>query len=161
MNRKWVVNASPLIVLAKIDMLWLMEKLCDDLAIPSGVVEEINDGPVDDPARKWIKEEGARFKVDVTDVPTMISAWDLGIGESQVLAWAHLNRDYEAVLDDRAARNCADALGMKVIGSLGLIVLAHRNRLIGDVVPVFQKLISQGFRVDSNLISRVIASLQK
>ena len=43
----------------------------------------------------------------------------------------------------------------------GLIVLAYRNRLIGDVVQVFQKLISQGFRVDSNLISRGIASLQK
>ena len=39
MNRKWVVNASPLIVLAKIDMLWLFEKLCIDRAIPSGVVE--------------------------------------------------------------------------------------------------------------------------
>jgi len=107
-NRKWVVNASPLIVLAKIDMLWLLEKLCIDLAIPSGVVEEINDGPMEDPARKWIDLEGARFKVDVSDVPTMISAWDLGKGESQVLAWAHLNRDYEAILDDRAARNCAD-----------------------------------------------------
>ena len=161
MNRKWVVNASPLIVLAKIDMLWLLEKLCIDLAIPSGVVEEINDGPMEDRARKSIDLEGARFKVDVSDVPTMISAWDFAKGESQVLAWAHLNRDYEAILDDRDGRNCADAFGIRVIGSFGSIVLAYRNKLIADVATAFQKMLSHGFRVDSNLISQVMDSLQK
>ena len=116
---------------------------------------------MDDQARKWMDLEGARFKVDVIDVPTMISAWDLGKGESQVLAWAHLNRDYEAILDDRAARNCADAFGIRVIGSFGSIVLAYRNKLIADVATAFQKMLSHGFRVDSNLISQVMDSLQK
>lgn len=161
MNRRWVVNASPLIVLAKIDMLWLLEKLCDDIAIPTGVIDEINEGPLDDPARRWIGFEGAHFKIKVRNVPRMIAAWDLGKGESQVLAWAHMNKEYEAVLDDRAARNCANALGIKVIGSLGLIVLAHRNKLVTDVTPVFQKLKLNGFRVDPNLISHVIDSLQE
>lgn len=160
MNRRWVVNASPLIVLAKIDMVWLLEKLCDHLVIPSGVVEEINDGPIDDPARKWIDAEGNRYKIDVRDVPSMISAWDLGKGESQVLAWVHLNKDYDAILDDRAARNCADAPGIRVIGTLGLIVFAYRNKLIAEVAPVFKKLQLHGFRVNPNLISHVINSLQ-
>lgn len=84
MNRRWVVNASPLIVLAKINMVWLLEKLCDDLVIPSGAAEEICDGPIDDAARKLIDAEGHRYKIDVSDVPRMISAWDLGKGESQV-----------------------------------------------------------------------------
>ena len=88
MNRRWVVNASPLIALAKIDMLWLLEKLCIDIAIPTGVIDEINEGPVDDPARRWIISEGTRFKVRVRNVPRMITAWDLGKGESQVLSWA-------------------------------------------------------------------------
>ena len=161
MNRKWVVNASPLIVLSKINMAWLLEKLSTDLVIPSGVVEEINDGPIDDPARSWIKSRGRQFVVNVGDAPAMISAWDLGKGESQVLAWAQLNKDYEAILDDRAARNCANALGIKVVGSLGLIVLAHKNKLIVDVAPVFQKLLLHGFRVDSNLINHIVDSLDK
>ena len=75
MNRKWVTNASPLIFLAKIEMLWLLPKLCIDLAIPSGVIEKINNGPVDDPARKWIASKGARFLIDAGNVPTIISAW--------------------------------------------------------------------------------------
>lgn len=161
MNRRWVVNASPLIALAKIDMLWLLEKLCIDIAIPTGVIDEINEGPVDDPARRWIISEGTRFKVRVRNVPRMITAWDLGKGESQVLSWAYVNKDYEAVLDDRAARNCANALGIKVIGSLGLIVLAHRNKLVADVTPVFQNLTLNGFRIDSKVISHVIDSLQE
>ena len=142
-------------------MLWLLPKLCDDLALPLGVIEEINYGPLDDPARKWIDSEGTRFLIDAGNVPTIISAWDLGKGESQVLAWAYLNKDYVAVLDDRAARNCASALGIKVIGTLGLIVLAHRNQLIPNVVPVFEKIVSTGFRVDGALIRRITDSLAR
>lgn len=86
----------------------------------------------------------------------------MGFGKRRVtgfLAWVHLNRDYEAILDDRAARNCADALGIRVFGTLGLIVLAYRNKLISEVDPVFKKLLLHGFRVDPNLISHVINSL--
>ncbi|MEA5620872.1 hypothetical protein VB711_23970 [Cronbergia sp. UHCC 0137] len=42
MNRKWVVNSSPLIVLTKINQVHLLSELCHKLIIPSGVVQEIS-----------------------------------------------------------------------------------------------------------------------
>ena len=74
------------------------------------------------------------------------------------MAWAYLNKDYVAVLDDRAARNCASALGIGVIGTLGLIVLAHKKQLISNLSPVFEKIESTGFRVDGALINNIIDS---
>jgi predicted nucleic acid-binding protein len=42
--RKWVIDASPLITLAKIGQVSLLSELCDEMVIPGGVVEEIDCG---------------------------------------------------------------------------------------------------------------------
>ena len=47
MNRRWVVNVSPLIVLANISQIHLLSKLCGDIVVPNGVVVEINVAPDD------------------------------------------------------------------------------------------------------------------
>lgn len=58
MSRRWVVNASPLLLLAKIGRIDLLEQLSPKFIIPQGVLEEIEAGPDDDPARKWAGREG-------------------------------------------------------------------------------------------------------
>jgi predicted nucleic acid-binding protein len=40
MPKKWVVNASPLIVLAKINHLFLLQQLAEDLIVPAGVAKD-------------------------------------------------------------------------------------------------------------------------
>jgi hypothetical protein len=57
----WVVNASPVIVLAKAGFLRLLEELPTELLLPDAVAAEILVGPVDDPARKAVENGwGAR-----------------------------------------------------------------------------------------------------
>jgi predicted nucleic acid-binding protein len=52
MPRRWVVNASPLITLAKIGQVSLLHELCEEMVIPAGVKEEIDRSPDEnDPAR--------------------------------------------------------------------------------------------------------------
>jgi len=55
MPRKWVVNASPLIVLSKINHLFLLQHLAGEIVVPAGVAKEIAQGPVDDPLGKGCK----------------------------------------------------------------------------------------------------------
>jgi predicted nucleic acid-binding protein len=64
-----------------------------------------------------------------------------------VLAWARKHTDYEAILDDRAARNCALSLGIPVRGTLGVILLAKREGLLSHVQPVFARLQEAGLRI--------------
>jgi hypothetical protein len=49
-----------------------------------------------------------------------------------VLSWAYLNSDYEAILDDRAARNYASSLGIRVWGTIGIILLAKKERALPE-----------------------------
>ncbi len=54
MARRWVVNASPVILLAKIGRQSFLEELATELVIPAGVAEEIREGPEDDPGYAWL-----------------------------------------------------------------------------------------------------------
>jgi len=151
-TRKCVLNASPLITLGKISQIGLLEAVCSDLIIPEGVVHEIDQGAVDDPARIWTHEHGEPFVRRLETIPPLILAWDLGKGETEVISWAYLNPGYDAILDDRAARNCASALGIKVIGTIGLVLLAKREGALSQVRPVLLQLKESGFRITPQLL---------
>jgi len=87
-SRKWVVNASPVIVLADIDCLHLLEGLCTELVIPAAVAREIRAGPREDAAQRWLEGHVQAYIRHLEDVDPTIVAWDLGAGESQVLTCA-------------------------------------------------------------------------
>jgi predicted nucleic acid-binding protein len=55
-TERWVLNASPLIVLARVGQEHLFRALADDVVVPRAVVEEIEAGPADDRARQAIAE---------------------------------------------------------------------------------------------------------
>ena len=60
MSNSWVVNASPLILLAKVGQIGLLPKLAESLVVPSSVAQEIRQGPAYDPAKAWLAGAGAR-----------------------------------------------------------------------------------------------------
>ena len=51
MPKQWVVNASPLIVLARINPLFLLQQAAAELVVLAGVAKEIAQGPEAGPAR--------------------------------------------------------------------------------------------------------------
>ena len=48
MAERWVVNASPLILLGKAEIVHLLPSLCDELVVPLGVVAEVQQGRLSD-----------------------------------------------------------------------------------------------------------------
>jgi predicted nucleic acid-binding protein len=155
-TRRWVVNASPLIVLTKINQVHLLFELCDEVVIPSGVVREICVASDNDPAKVWILNEGSSYIRDVEQVDPVIAAWDLGLGESHVLTWTYNNPGYEAILDDRAAKNTAVALGISVRGTLGVILLAKQEGKVKAARPIFEQLTQIGFRVSTQVLESAL-----
>jgi predicted nucleic acid-binding protein len=155
-ERRWVVNASPLIMLANIDRAFFLRALCADLIVPTAVADEIRAGSKRDTAQRWLETQGHSYIRPVDDIDPVVSGWDLGAGESQVLTWARLNLEYEAILDDRAARNCAITLGIQVRGTLGVVLLAKREGLIPDVRPVLDELLGVGLRIAPDVLNRAL-----
>ncbi len=83
--KKWVVNASPLIVLARINHLCLLKHVAEELVVPAGVAKEIPQGPEDDPATQWLLSHGQELVREVRVIPPLVIAWNLVLGETEVL----------------------------------------------------------------------------
>lgn len=150
MPERWVINASPIIVLAKIDSLDLITQLADEIIVPQAVVDEINAGPEDDPARSFLASSPLPV-VDVSAHPTILG-WDLGRGETAVLGYAFDHTGWKVVIDDGAARRCARALDIPMIGTLGVILKARMSGLIPAASPLLRALRAHGFRLDDAVI---------
>jgi len=155
-ERRWVVNASPVILLGEIGYLNLLTELSRTLVIPEAVGVEIHAGPQEDVAQRWLEAEGHAYLRQSAPVDTAIAGWDLGAGESAVLTWARQHPEYEAVLDDRAARNCAVALGIPVRGTLGVLLLAKREGLLDQVQPAFAALVKAGLRIAPEILQAAL-----
>ena len=129
MSEAWVVNASPLILFSRIARLDLIERLAPAILIPNAVIEEVRAGQQKDPTATAALAWAAKYHIADVAVITSIEHWDLGSGESQVIAHC-IGGSRWAVLDDRAARRCAAAHNVPVIGTLGIVLRSKQKRLI-------------------------------
>lgn len=159
MNSKpWVINASPLIFLSEVNGLeWLIHLADRAILIPQAVLAEVAAGSGSD-ALIWQIEQNPGFLVAPNlPVPTVISAWDLGAGETQVLSHGLQSREGGRVLlDDQAARKCAQSLGLPVLGTLGVILIAKRRDWITAVRPVIEQLQMQKMYMSAALMQSVL-----
>lgn len=157
MTKRWVINASPIISLTKIDRIHLLEQLCDKMVIPQGVADEIKLGGYNDSAAIWIEKHAQPFIQPVSVIDPKVANWDLGLGESHVLSWAIEHSGYEAVLDDLAARKAAKVLQIPVRGTISVVILAKQQGFITSVREDLESLIEVGLRVSPTLMKQAIA----
>jgi predicted nucleic acid-binding protein len=158
-DRTLVVNASPLILLSRIARLDLLTSLAELLVVPEAVLREIQAGSHRDETAGRIKDLSSILQVPDLPVPGRIRRWDLGAGESQVLAQGLERPGAEVVLDDLAARRCARSLGLPMIGTLGVVILCRHRGVIGSARPVVEKLRESGLHLKPALMEEALVKV--
>jgi hypothetical protein len=154
-----VSNTSPLLNLALVGQLDLLERLFEKVFVPDAVVSETaafsaGTGMVL-PLPPWVEKRSVTNRSLLDSLQLEL---DAGEGESIALA-VELNADL-VLLDERLARRIATGLGLKVAGLLGLLVEAKRRRLIVLVKPILDALMTRaGFWVGRDLYARVLAEV--
>lgn len=116
---KAVSNTSPLIFLAKIDRLSILESLFKKpVLVPESVLDELKAGLRPELSRI---ENSALFKFMPVkgDLP---GADFLGKGERHAMLLAKKTGVDVILLDDKSARIIAEALGLRVRGTAGLLI---------------------------------------
>ncbi len=151
-----VLNASPLIILARAGYLDLVPKLLSPAVVPRAVAVEISMGAADDPAVQFLARDSWLSVVDLAPPLSPLATWRLGKGESEVLEYARRNPGTIAVLDDKAARRTARVLDIPLTGTLGLIVAAVQMRLLPSLSGAFQVLRASGLYVNSATVARLL-----
>ena len=129
-----IINASPLIFLSRSGYLDLLQAFAKEIWAPEPVTSEILRRGRHDISARAIEQTGWLIITPVAHIPTAITEWGLGAGESSVLALAHPGA--EAIIDDLAGRKCAARLSIPVRGALGIVLIARNRGLIPKARPV-------------------------
>lgn len=148
-----VIDASPLIVLFKSQLAFLLPQMFSEIIVPTGVWNEVVNSSTTDVASQQLPSFSWAKQIEVSTIAPAIEVWDLGIGESEVLSYALNRPEFRAMVDDAAARRCARTLGIPTLGTGGAIVLAKQRGLLSSVSPSIQALRNAGLWLSDELVS--------
>lgn len=153
-----VSNTTPLIGLATIQRFDLLRQLFDEITIPQAVYDEAAaKGREEGGAKRevssatWIKK--ARVK-DRLAVDVLLDEMDLGEAETIVLA-----REIKAewvLMDEKKGRRKLAELGLRKLGTLGILLMAKKEGLLSAVRPDLEQLSQVGFSISQDVIDAVL-----
>jgi len=152
-----VANAGPLIALAAVGKLDLLQTLFGQIVIPQAVYDEVVVQGQGEPGSQEVKEAnwiGTAHAQDRLAVELLRETLDAGESEAIVLA-QELEARY-LLLDDGLARRKARLIGLQMTGTLGLLLLAKEARLIAEVALVIDELRQTDFRISDRVCEQVL-----
>ncbi|NOZ59247.1 MAG: DUF3368 domain-containing protein [Euryarchaeota archaeon] len=151
-----VSNSGPLIALAKLEILHLLEDFFGEVVIPEEVWREVVERGRGKPGSESIRSAGwiKVKKVENLSVDVLSKELDRGEAEAIVLAKT-LNADL-LIMDERIPREIAKSLGIKVTGTLALICEALRRGIIkGSYEDIVLKMRIRGIWVGDEVVEEV------
>src|SRR5215831_2251584 len=155
----FVCNTGPLIALAKLDRLALLQHLGGTgVFIPPMVYKELwgkigPEAPLLETALHTFMHVQQPGKIGQH---VEIATASLDDGEREVIVLgASLQEDVVLVMDDQAGRRVAKELGLPVVGSAGLLLLAKQKGLITEVHPLLETLRQQGYWLSDAVLAKV------
>ncbi len=159
-----VVNSSVVIALAEINLLNILVSLYEEVIVPKAVYKEVvvkgRGKPGSQELEILVQQNRARLLAPRSSVVVEALHDPLGLGEAEAIAVA-LEQNCMVGLDDRIARLKARTMGLKIIGTLGLLRKAYDKRLIdkNTLIQALQQLKQHGFRISDNIMREVIEKL--
>lgn len=150
-----VSDTSPLAYLVQIGVADFLPKLYGKVFVPVSVAEELQHDL--SPAANWMT--AAPDWLHVATPQTALDDLTLDVGEREAIALAlELGAD-QLLMDERQGRDAAKAHGLKVAGTLAVIIDGVYSGLI-DGNAALDRLMDTNFYASASLIEAVRQSLQ-
>jgi len=154
--RELICDTSSLQYLHQLGVLGLLQRLADRIVVPPAVLRELSTGraeghdvPVPE-SIDWIKIVSPSGSI------TEQALQDLGPGETEVLMLALERAGSIAVVDDKLAREVAEATGIQFTGTLGILLDFQRRRYIDRITPLLDHLQDLRFRLAPSVRAMIL-----
>jgi predicted nucleic acid-binding protein len=155
-----VADSSPLIILARLDRIDLLNKLFSRIYISTEVHQEVIvsgaglPGASEVEKAEWVEVKNLQNQEDLLAAR---QKYALGLGElSTILLAKEIHAT--ALLDDYNARKLARAEGLEVRGSLGLLETCHLRGHLPDIRTAFRQLLAHSY-IDRRLLDLRLRAL--
>ncbi len=152
-----VADTGPLIAFAHLDRLSLLPEILGRIIVPDIVLQECLYIPSRPDAMiiKSAVDEGVLTVQASHDTPLEGLSSSLGVGEQSAISIA-LTLDCAVLMDDKLARRAASHLGLRVIGTGGVLIKAKQMNHIPEVAPLLGKLLAKGYHLSPALIASIL-----
>ncbi len=155
-----VADSSPLITLAIINKLELLDLLFDEIYVPEEVFHEISVT-----GKPFSKELDVFFNKRIkkvnNDVAVRMLLLEIDKGEAEAIILAIENNIDTILIDDYKGRRVARREGLSVIGTIGILLDAKRKGHISEIKLYLDLLISKGIRIGHDLYDRSLQLAQE
>lgn len=156
MAERIVINTGPLIAFARMDALDVPGQLPYEFICPGEVREELDEGAslgYQTIVPPWLTV------ISLSSPPSAVSVAALDKGEAAVIQLAVEQGLLRVSIDEVKGRRIATALGLSVVGSLGLVARAKTLGIIPAMRPLVEKAMREGVHYHSDLVERVLSAL--
>ena len=164
----FIFNATPLIYLAKVDALNLVDHREEHCVIPKSVYVEVVEAGIEagytDARRVEAAVEADTFDVvSIEEKPLRAKLTDspnLSDADAAVLACT-ANRDGVAVMDETAGRDAASVEEITTRGTAYLVLsLVRQGTIIAEEAPtVIDTMVEEGWYCSTDMYARILAKL--
>ena len=159
-----IINASPLIILGKLNKISILTNIYKNLEITNKVYEEVVLKGIEQKAsdafivKQYINNKKIKiFNLDkeFLDIANKIQViYNIDIGEAETIALALQLTQKKIVIDETAAREAAKSFGMIPIGSLRILLIAYQKNLIskGEINNLIAKMQDSKYRFSPKVL---------
>lgn len=144
MKEPVIVDSACLIGLERVTRLDLLPTLFDSIIAPPEVEREFGS------SLTWLQSIAPTNQALIAKLRTLVDA-----GEAEAIVLAH-ELGHLVVLDDQQARNVGTSLGLRVSGTLGLLVKAKTAGVIPVVKPLITTLETNGFYLSQAVKEKIL-----
>ena len=141
-----IADTSSLIGLVKIDSLDLLREMYGRVVLTKEVADEYGE-----PLPDWFD---VRLVTDRGMLRSLLPA--LHLGEASAIALALETDNATLVIDEKDGRNVARQLGIRITGTLGILLKARNQNHIPELRPLVEKLRNKGFRISEQLVQEIL-----
>lgn len=148
-----IADTSPLITLIVINKLDLLKKLFPDFFLPLAVWEELvshNQIKTFKKELDFLKQHVKKTKSSSLTIPGI----DRGETEA-ILLYIELGANI-LLIDDKKARNIAELMDIKCIGTLALLTFAKKKGFVKTLKPLFLELLTHKRYYSKKLMNEVL-----
>lgn len=138
-----VSDTSPINYLVQIGQIEVLPRLFSRVLVPEAVMAELSATGAPDAVSDWLAS--APLWLEVRESSHLIMGTDLDRGEAEALALA-MDLGLTALIDDRKGRECAAALGVPFVGTIGILNRAAQLQML-DFEECLRDLMATNFHL--------------
>ena len=161
-----ISDTTPIISLLKIDRLDLLEKLFGGVQIPKGVFAELTGNPRFKTEADAVQKSAfiqVVSEIDEDYVSLLRRSAGLDLGESEAIYLSDSGKADLLLMDEARGREVAMRMGIRVMGTIGILTLAHEDGLMSkeEIRSAIEVLRDSGRHISERLYEQLLRLIDK